>query len=71
MNTRIAELVAAEMDEYWEGAYIDSACARDQLMRFAERIVRECANLVNSDMDHYNSIAYITPEEIKEHFGVE
>lgn len=66
MNTRIAELVAAEMAEYYDGAYQDSACARDQLMRFAERIVRECAEVV-SDYDgaHYAGTA------VENHFGVE
>ena len=66
MNNRIAELVAAEMAEYFDGAYHDSACARDQLARFAERIVRECAD-VASDYDgaHYVGTA------IEKHFGVE
>ena len=66
MNTRIAGLVAAEMAEYYDGAYFDSACAKDQLMRFAERIVRECAE-VASDYDgaHYVGTA------VEKHFGVE
>ena len=77
MNNKIAELVAAEMDEYYKGAYHDSACARDQLARFAERIVRdivrECADIVaNSSLpDAYSEPALaIIAEEIKEHFGV-
>lgn len=66
MNKRIAELVEAEMEEYFDGAYIDSGCARGQLVQFAERIVRECAK-VASDYDgaHYVGTA------IEEHFGVE
>ena len=70
MNTRIAELVAAEMAEYYDGAYFDSACAKDQLARFAERIVRECAGLVQgvpTDTMGYHS----ADQKIKEHFGVE
>lgn len=70
MNTRITELVAAEMAEYFDGAYHDSACARDQLARFAERIVRECAGLVQgipTDTMGY----YSADQKIKEHFGVE
>ena len=66
MNTRIAELVAAEMAEYFDGAYHDSACARDQLMRFAERIVRECAEVAsNYDGAHHVGTA------VENHFGVE
>ena len=66
MNTRIAELVAAEMAEYYDGAYQDSACARDQLARFAELIVRECAEVAsNYDGAHYVGTA------VEKHFGVE
>jgi hypothetical protein len=36
---------------------------------FAELIVRECAKLVEDNMDPQN--AWITPGFIKEHFGVE
>ena len=37
--------------------------------KFAELIVRECAKLVEDNMDPQN--AWITPTFIKEHFGVE
>jgi hypothetical protein len=37
--------------------------------KFAELIVRECAKLVEENMDPQN--AWITPRYIKEHFGVE
>lgn len=70
MNTRIAELVAAEMAEYFDGAYHDSACARDQLARFAELIIKECAGLVQgvpTDTMGYHS----ADQKIKEHFGFE
>ena len=72
MNTRIAKMVAAEMDEYWEGAYADSGCAKDRLTRFAEMIVSECikvaqkqrnpANLNYSPCDRF-------VEDLKQHFG--
>ena len=73
MNNKIAELVAAEMAEYFDGAYHDSACARDQLARFAERIVRdivrECAGLVQGV--HTDTMGYHSADQkIKEHFGV-
>jgi len=37
--------------------------------KFAELIVRECAKLVEDNIDPQN--AWITPAFIKEHFGVE
>lgn len=65
MNNRIAELVTAEMAEYYEGAYHDSACATAQLVRFAERIVRECADVASEyDGAHYVGTA------VEKHFGV-
>ena len=68
MNTRIAELVAAEMAQYYDGAYHDSACARDQLMRFAERIVRECAEVAQDAASEY--LPLVGPA-VNDHFGVE
>jgi len=37
--------------------------------KFAELIVRECAQLVEDNMDPQN--AWITPGYVKQHFGVE
>lgn len=37
--------------------------------KLAELIVRECATLIEENMDPYN--AWITPGDIKQHFGVE
>lgn len=74
MNTRIAELVAAEMAEYYEGAYQDSACAKDQLARFAELIVRDCA-CVPTDMWGRGELpadqASRVQRRILAHFGVQ
>jgi hypothetical protein len=66
MNTRIAELVAAEMAEYFDGVYASNDGAKDQLRQFAERIVRECAE-VASDYDG----AHYVGEAVEKHFGVE
>jgi hypothetical protein len=41
----------------------------EDLEKFAELIVRECAKLVEDNMDSQN--AWITPGFIKQHFGVE
>ena len=71
MNNRIAELVAAEMTEYYEGAYMDSACARDQLTQFAERIVRECAQVANHSNQSKNRAAgQSVGDVVRDHFGV-
>jgi accessory colonization factor AcfC len=40
-----------------------------KLEKFAELIVKECAKLVEENMDPQN--AWITPRYIKKHFGVE
>lgn len=39
----IDELVANEMDEYYEGAYADSGCAKDQLRTLIRKVVIEAA----------------------------
>ena len=41
----------------------------EDLEKFAELIVRECAQLVEDNMDPQN--AWITPGYVKQHFGVE
>jgi methyl coenzyme M reductase subunit D len=37
--------------------------------KFAELIVKECAQLVEDNLDPHN--AWVTPGYIKEHFGIE
>ncbi len=32
------DLIDAEMKEYYEGAYADHGCAKDQLTRFAQEV---------------------------------
>ena len=78
MNERIRELAEQSgckvMDGEW---YIPSATGLEKIVyakgigleKFAELIVRECAKLVEDNMDPQN--AWITPTFIKEHFGVE
>lgn len=56
------ELADAEVDQ---GSEFHPAFCRI----FAEMIVRECAQLVKDNIDPHN--AWITPGDIKEHFGVE
>ena len=71
MNERFQAL-AHQAEDWADNQNFYESDYRDYLMeKFAELIVEECANLVNDNMDHYNGIAYIIPEEIKQHFGVE
>jgi hypothetical protein len=43
----------------------------EQILKFAELIVRECANIVNSLEQYEGQGDCSTAEYIKEHFGVE
>ena len=61
MNERIREL--AEQAETKEIGYYFF-----DREKFAELIVRECAQLVEDNMDPQN--AWITPGYVKQHFGV-
>jgi hypothetical protein len=75
MNERIRELseqasewAAANATGDWEvgPSYVDIFNKK-----FAELIVRECANIVNSLDQHEGHGDSTTAEYIKEHFGVE
>ena len=63
MNERIKELYAE--------ACKDLDLTDDILKKFAELIVRECANIVNSLEQYEGPGDCSTAEYIKEHFGVE
>lgn len=63
MNERINELYTKVVGD--DRLNFDSYLAE----KFAELIVRECAKLVEDNLDSQN--AWITPGFIKEHFGVE
>lgn len=43
--SKIEELVAAEMAEYYDGAYADSGCAKDQLRTLIRKVVIDCAGV--------------------------
>lgn len=53
MKEYLRELVKNEMSEYWDGAYADSGCAKDQLERLVlkveqatlERAAKVCDNV--------------------------
>ena len=62
MNERIKEL--AEQAETWNA---DGDKCEVDLEKFAELIVRECANVVNDNYSHGSSVVY---KILFEHFGV-
>jgi len=64
MNERIKELLTPKLKE-WGGASSDNFS--EELEKFAELIVLECAVIVGSMEEPHQDIA----ELIKQHFGVE
>jgi hypothetical protein len=76
MNERVDELIFQvgftrlhyPDDNFLDGRY---ALTQEQLDKFTELIVRECANIVNSLGQHEGPGDCATVEYIKEHFGVE
>ena len=79
MNERIRELAeqaklrSALLLKHWgtDDALTDSEQEElDNIEKFAELIVRECANIVNSLEQHEGQGDCSTAEYIKEHFGV-
>ena len=75
MNDRIIKLgLDSHMLNYIDNEtprryFLSGHADEDDLQKFAELIVRECAKLVEDNIDPQN--AWITPAYIKEHFGVE
>jgi hypothetical protein len=74
MNERIKELAeqAQKVVGYTDGGYTEIK-ALDQ-EKFAELIVRECAEIVDTERSNSVGCGYITKTNgmrIKEHFGVE
>ena len=70
MNERLKELSDIAYKNHLERNPHSSFGRRsDYDKEFAQLIIRECAKLVEDNMDPQN--AWITPGFIKEHFGVE
>jgi hypothetical protein len=62
MNTKLFKKLAEQAETKELGYYFFDK------EKFAELIVRECAQLVKDNMDPQN--AWITPSYVKQHFGV-
>jgi hypothetical protein len=68
MNERIKQLV--EKAAYTTVSTEGRLFTQQDLAKFAELIVRECADLINS-MDHSSQYFPHVADAIKEHFGFE
>jgi hypothetical protein len=74
MNERIRELaeqagIETEFDDYGEVRI--SMAFRSALEKFAELLIKDCANIVNSLEQHEGQGDCYTVEYLKERFGVE
>jgi hypothetical protein len=70
MNERIKQLMGQTLDEKFSGTWsvMDMQDLTKFADRFAELIVKECANVVNDNYSHGSSVVY---KILFEHFGVE
>ena len=67
MNEQIKALMGQTLDEKFAGTWstMDMQDLQKFTERFAEKIVRECAEVV------YSRSGHATPQDLYEHFGVE
>jgi hypothetical protein len=70
MNERIRQFAEQAFDRANDGTIADIKIPKEFIERFAELIVEECADLINS-MDHSSQYFPHVADAIKEHFGVE
>jgi hypothetical protein len=74
MNKRLKELMNQSMIKVWgHGAFGESESYQDlDPEKFAELIVRECAEFLenNSGYDDANNAWHPEPEDLLKHFGV-
>lgn len=70
MNERILELLTSKLKE-WGGGVDDNFS--EELEKFAELIIRECANFLdeNSGYDDAGNSWHPEPEDLLNYFGVE
>lgn len=83
MNERIKELIEQAGGEFWQRIESDGVLNKEayitfdppqSLEKFAELIVRECADWLKQPVNQTPScgtVMNITAERLKEHFGVE
>ncbi len=69
MNEQIKEIMRQACKQSMRPESVLEDVPQDVLAKFAELIVKECAQLVEDNLDPHN--AWVTPGYIKEHFGIE
>ena len=69
MNERIRELAEQASHQSPDGYPVTIPYSKDFAEKFAELIVKECANIANSGIDPAES--HLIGNDILEHFGVE
>jgi hypothetical protein len=74
MNERIRELAEQAGCDWWEGrAQRDMTRCDTELQKFAELIVRQCADVawMNTPETEELEYSHLISNKIKQHFGVE
>ena len=76
MNERIRELADQCREEYPDTEWPDATYYRFDEAKFAELIVRECADLYENESDNWfgtdtKFVLKLYSKKLKEHFGVE
>ena len=74
MNEKI-KLLCREKSDYWMNHYDRKSKADMELLyqdveKFAELIIKECANWIKSQDEAAHPTAWSLCDELKEHFGV-
>jgi len=75
MNEKIKQICQQKAD-YWMNHYdrkskSDMSLLYTDIEKFAELIVRECANIANANASIDPTESHLPGDDIKEHFGVE
>jgi hypothetical protein len=74
VNERIDELAEQALNEYSATYHNEAKIPEAYLKKFAELIVRECAEIADTERSNSVGCGYITKTNgmrIKEHFGIE
>jgi len=74
MNERIQQLAEQALNEYNATYHNEAKIPEAYLKKFAQLIVRECAEIADTERSNSVGCGYITKTNgmrIKEHFGIE
>ena len=71
MNERIKELAEQAFDKANNGTIYDIKIPKEFIEKYAELIVKECADLANEHNEEAEGVHLGVGRAIKEHFGIE